>query len=1202
MRALHSLASARDDGTESLGGVSAGADSEASHYGSLQCDWISLLGKSVRKSRNADDPRAGYSSVYLPSHLVPEIRWETVPYSSSTSPPVGRQGHSLLPVAPLRNRTERQQGEHFFVIGGCGEVPIDVPRESYMLLQDKAPARGLSPDAYEGSLSLRHLRFDSHDVPRGVQRVSPTAAAGKRVLGLGHSQFLTKDAGGGEGSLPRRLDLGPTAVCLTPAKGANYTFAPPASPASPTSPATSPRSSPRLERQRTMTVDANAASASQERGKHSKSPEPSSIKKSVVREAELAAEWSSPQAELPRKLVGCVACALNGGRRVAVFGGLESDRDNVQQVTKQLKILEVVTGVWRDETAAEDGPPACFEHAAASPDGSREMLVHGGRSSSAAERAGEPPLAYLKHLEVCDKKVVWKELAPRSMDELRSYPASHRVLTSPPGRRAHSMVAESGRTVRFYVFGGISCKSNGGNQVCADLNVLDADRGLWLTVDVAGSGPGPRAYHSATLAGAYMVVFGGVNASGVTLQDLRLLYLPMLVWTAPKFGETINGPCDRALHATACVTSCTRPGTHSLLVFGGRGSNGELLKDMRRLVLTKPTRPIGNKWGLTDGAIRYVEEEFHVALKELQDGYVERVDDITTKQSELKQDARNLETRRLAAEAQTFRFDSLSQKLRSETKTILAELAEADARLLEQEKEGRLRLRELEIEAESLLARMQRLRREQVGVVEGLTARDDVEVNPEGHKAVVLPNPLCPKGSVDRYPALWKGATVGVEVISSGVEMQQRMATQTLGGERDHQTLTDTMEFRHQLRKAVYSEDASKDDYDPFVHGLEMDGTNSNKAPWVSWSEATCSELAVMKLLRHPNIQEVYGAIADSFGIVVMVEQFVRTLREVLPMSVLGNKGHWVQLENLPLSTTSARPSQRFRQSALATNSKWLATRSGTAESAEDITRACEEEYFLTENDRYHVTCDVVNALDYLHAKGVAHRHLTIYNIFVYVDEDMGVTAKVGAHFSARVACRATGEHYVVDELGGLPKDLCELAKLGAGLQKKSSEPELIMTATKTDRKMHPQTAQQLQEHMQLVDARPADIMAFGLLLLKLWQPLNPPPLEAIEIEPMVFMGMRDLVEELVRCKREGTLDLSSTRAVDLAIIRDESLRLMAARCMTPNAEGGLPSARQLRMALTEMRSDDINTIPAVQGTDPTRHSVLADIVGVESY
>merc|ERR1711879_581722 len=86
----------------------------------------------------------------------------------------------------------------------------------------------------------------------------------------------------------------------------------------------------------------------------------------------------------------------------------------------------------------------------------------------------------------------------------------------------------------------------------------------------------------------------------------------------------------------------------------------------------------------------------------------------------------------------------------------------------------------------------------------------------------------------------------------------------------------------------------------------------------------------------------------------------------------------------------------------------------------------------LTENNRLHISDDIVHGLDYLHAKGVAHRHVVIENVFIMKAEGQSIGAKLGGHFAARVSCRHCGEICVMAGGSDLSPEIASLANIVA--------------------------------------------------------------------------------------------------------------------------------------------------------------------------
>lgn len=152
---------------------------------------------------------------------------------------------------------------------------------------------------------------------------------------------------------------------------------------------------------------------------------------------------------------------------------------------------------WSHPKTIGEIPPPCRAHSATQVD--RRIFLFGG---------GEGP-AYYNHLYVLDT-------AMRSWTKV-TYPPDK---TQPIARRAHATWYYHGKV---YLFGG-----GNGAKALNDLWTLDAslpyDKMVWEEVEVKGTKPRPRGYHTANLVGGSVVVIGGSDGSEC-FEDIWVLSL-----------------------------------------------------------------------------------------------------------------------------------------------------------------------------------------------------------------------------------------------------------------------------------------------------------------------------------------------------------------------------------------------------------------------------------------------------------------------------------------------------------------------------------------------------------------------------------------------------------------------------------------------------------------------------------------------------
>ena len=127
----------------------------------------------------------------------------------------------------------------------------------------------------------------------------------------------------------------------------------------------------------------------------------------------------------------------------------------------------------------------------------------------------------------------------------------------PPARGGHSCVFAENKLV---LFGGHYFGGNGKFVYLNDTHALDLETSTWHNVRAKGQVPEPRYHHAATLIGSRMFVFGGRGSDGTVFKDMFFLDLDEWCWY--KVDSTTAGPPGRFAHAHVAV------GT-KLVYFGG---------------------------------------------------------------------------------------------------------------------------------------------------------------------------------------------------------------------------------------------------------------------------------------------------------------------------------------------------------------------------------------------------------------------------------------------------------------------------------------------------------------------------------------------------------------------------------------------------------------------------------------------------------
>jgi Ras-related protein Rab-1A len=111
---------------------------------------------------------------------------------------------------------------------------------------------------------------------------------------------------------------------------------------------------------------------------------------------------------------------------------------------------------------------------------------------------------------------------------------------------------------QFFVFGGT--KVSGGPEV-GSLYAFKLSTNTWSTVQVAGTPPLERSFHSFDLIGKWGFIFAGTTSSSIS--DLYIFDIPNLRWTRPLYEGQVN----LTAHASSVLHD-------KLIIFGGVRNKG----------------------------------------------------------------------------------------------------------------------------------------------------------------------------------------------------------------------------------------------------------------------------------------------------------------------------------------------------------------------------------------------------------------------------------------------------------------------------------------------------------------------------------------------------------------------------------------------------------------------------------------------------
>jgi Ras-related protein Rab-1A len=195
-----------------------------------------------------------------------------------------------------------------------------------------------------------------------------------------------------------------------------------------------------------------------------------------------------------------------------------------------LAVLQTQSLAWQSPSCSGTPPSPRFLHAAAV--AGEHYVVFGGCGSADFSN----PLGDLHLLEL--SKMQWS--TPQCSGD------------APPARYAHKLMV--GPDDQVFVFGG--SLAAGGEEPLGSLYALKVSTLTWSTVQVAGTPPLARSFHSFDLIGKWGFVFAGTTSTNIS--DLYILDLPNMRWARPLYEGQVN---VRA-HASSVLHD-------KLIVFGG---------------------------------------------------------------------------------------------------------------------------------------------------------------------------------------------------------------------------------------------------------------------------------------------------------------------------------------------------------------------------------------------------------------------------------------------------------------------------------------------------------------------------------------------------------------------------------------------------------------------------------------------------------
>eukprot|EP00929_Paragymnodinium_shiwhaense_P002572 TRINITY_DN102866_c0_g1_i1.p1 TRINITY_DN102866_c0_g1~~TRINITY_DN102866_c0_g1_i1.p1 ORF type:complete len:586 (-),score=150.25 TRINITY_DN102866_c0_g1_i1:267-2024(-) len=222
----------------------------------------------------------------------------------------------------------------------------------------------------------------------------------------------------------------------------------------------------------------------------------------------------------------------SGGSAVPPFAqGLAWSHGGSAAPDNSVFVLKTESLAWETPNCVGAPPPPRFCHAAALV--GDLYVVYGGCGAADFSK----PLGDIHWLDL--RSMQWN--SPATSGE------------APAARYAHKMMA--GPDDQLFLFGGVVAPG-GPEAAPGSLYVFKTSTATWTSVQVAGTPPLDRSFHTFDLIGNRGFVFAGMTNIGTS--DLYILDLPNMRWARPLYEGQVN---VRG-HASAVLTD-------KLIVFGG---------------------------------------------------------------------------------------------------------------------------------------------------------------------------------------------------------------------------------------------------------------------------------------------------------------------------------------------------------------------------------------------------------------------------------------------------------------------------------------------------------------------------------------------------------------------------------------------------------------------------------------------------------
>jgi len=259
--------------------------------------------------------------------------------------------------------------------------------------------------------------------------------------------------------------------------------------------------------------------------------------------------------EFPSARTGSSYCLV--GHKLYIFGGLSSEEGWLSDV----HIFDAKTGSWSMNVKTSGTAPAPRDKHSCCVNGNK-IYVFGGFGPQNVEEdddeEDEPAEA-----EQVKAEEDMEEDEPATFGwfndihvldtDSNTWSKVEVSGTIPSPRAAFGGLCVFGNS--FYIFGG-----RDSSQRTNDLYAFDTTTNTWSQPISSGTRPAARSFHSATVVGNYMVIFGGLARDNKHFNDIHLFDTTKSMWLQPK--EVKGSVRERGFHSATLIND-------KLYIFGG---------------------------------------------------------------------------------------------------------------------------------------------------------------------------------------------------------------------------------------------------------------------------------------------------------------------------------------------------------------------------------------------------------------------------------------------------------------------------------------------------------------------------------------------------------------------------------------------------------------------------------------------------------